>query len=132
MDDFHPTGEGRGAKANVLRAKEFMLTQQDAYVALTPDLAIPNEQDFAVNFSRAIMQAHMWDTLVKDGNMTKYYDVKKLEKIDGVWTGTEIHMTTKKGRDTVHKTILIFSNVRYNQDQVNEEFFTIRNLEKGP
>ena len=71
MDDFHPTGEGRGAKANVLRAKEFMTNEQDAYVALTPDLTTPNEQDFAVNFSRAIMQAHMWDTLVKDGNMTK-------------------------------------------------------------
>lgn len=68
----------------------------------------------------------------RDANTIKYYDVKKLEQIDGIWTGTEIHMTTKKGKQTAHKTILTFSNVKYNQDSVNEDFFTIRRLEKGP
>ena len=68
----------------------------------------------------------------RDGNTIKYYDVKKLEQIDGIWTGTEIHMTTKEGKQTAHKTILTFSNVKYNQDSVNEDFFTIRRLEKGP
>lgn len=68
----------------------------------------------------------------RDSNTTKYYDVKKLEQIEGIWTGTEIHMTTKKGKETVHKTILSFSNIKYDQDSVNEDFFTIRRLEKGP
>ncbi|MEN8142224.1 MAG: outer membrane lipoprotein-sorting protein [Thermodesulfobacteriota bacterium] len=68
----------------------------------------------------------------RNANTTKYYDVKKLELIDGIWTDTEIHMTTKKGKQTVHKTILTFDNVKYNQDSVNENFFTIRRLEKGP
>ncbi|MEN8136260.1 MAG: outer membrane lipoprotein-sorting protein [Thermodesulfobacteriota bacterium] len=67
-----------------------------------------------------------------NGSTTKYYDVRKLEQIEGVWTGTEIHMTTKKGKRTVHKTILSFNNVKYNQDSVNEDLFSIRRLEKGP
>ncbi len=68
----------------------------------------------------------------RDGNTTKYYDIKKLEQIEGIWTGTESHMTTKKGKQTVHKTILSFTSVKYNQDMVNENLFTIRRLEKGP
>ena len=68
----------------------------------------------------------------RNSNTTKYYDVKKLELIEGIWTGTEIHMTTKKGKQTAHKTILTFDNVKYNQDSVNEDLFTIRRLEKGP
>ena len=68
----------------------------------------------------------------RDGNTTKYYDVKKLELIDGIWTATEIHMTTKRGKQTAHKTILNFTNIKYNQDKANEDLFTIRRLEKGP
>ena len=68
----------------------------------------------------------------RDSNTTKYYDVKKLELIDGIWTATEIHMTSKKGKQMAHKTILNFSNAKYNQDSVNEDLFTIRRLEKGP
>jgi hypothetical protein len=68
----------------------------------------------------------------EDGNTIKYYDVKKLELIDGVWTATEIHMTTKKGKRTEHKTILSFSNIKYDQESVNEDLFTTRRLEKGP
>lgn len=67
---------------------------------------------------------------VKDGGYLKYFEVKKLEQIDGIWTNTEIHMTTKKGKQIAHKTILSFSNVRYNQ-QLDEDIFSIRRLEKG-
>jgi len=67
---------------------------------------------------------------VKDGNKEKYLDVKKLEQIDGIWVTTEIHVTTKKGKNTLHKTVLNFSNVKYNQN-FPEDIFTIRNLEKG-
>jgi hypothetical protein len=68
----------------------------------------------------------------EDGNTTKYYDVKGLELIDNIWTATEIHMTTKKGKMTEHKTVLTFSNIKYDQESVNEDFFTTRRLEKGP
>jgi hypothetical protein len=67
---------------------------------------------------------------LKKGGRLKYMDVKALEKIDGVWIGTEIHMTTKKGQKTLHKTILRNGNIRLRQE-IDEDFFTVRQLEKG-
>ena len=68
--------------------------------------------------------------LVKDGNKLKYMDVKNLEKIDGVWVATEIHMTTKKNKRTLHKTIMKHNNIRMNE-KLDDDFFTVRQLEKG-
>lgn len=65
-----------------------------------------------------------------EGNQLKYLDVKKLEQIDGIWVSTESHMTTKKAKQTVHKTILQFSNVRFNQD-LPEDTWTTRRIEQG-
>ena len=67
---------------------------------------------------------------LKKGNRRKYLNVKKLELIDGIWVATEIHMTTKKGRATEHKTILRFTNVKFNQS-LDDSMFTVRRLEKG-
>ena len=61
----------------------------------------------------------------------KYLDVRKLEEIDGIWVSTEMHVTTKSGKKTLHKTILKQKNVHFNQDEVNEDLFSIRRLEKG-
>ena len=61
----------------------------------------------------------------------KYIDVKKLEMIDGIWVSTEMHVTTKTGKKTLHKTILKQKNIRFNQDEVNADLFTVRRLEKG-
>ena len=61
----------------------------------------------------------------------KYLDVKKLEKIDGIWVSTEMHVTTKTGKKTLHKTILKQNNIRFNQDEVNADLFTVRRLGKG-
>ena len=61
----------------------------------------------------------------------KYLDVKKLEKIDGIWVSTEMHVTTKTGKKTLHKTVLKQNNIRFNQDDVNADLFTVRRLEKG-
>lgn len=74
-----------------------------------------------------IVRAKSW---LKKGGRNKYLDVKKLEKIDGIWTPTEMHMTTKKGSKTLHKTILLSENVKYNQE-MNEDDFSVRHLEKG-
>jgi len=67
---------------------------------------------------------------VKKGKRLKYLDVKKLELIDGIWVPTEMHMTTKKGSKTLHKTILVNANVRYGQE-IDEEMFSVRKLEQG-
>lgn len=67
---------------------------------------------------------------VKEGKRLKYMDVKKLDLIEGIWVATDIHMTTKKGKRTLHKTIMKFNNVKLNQD-LKEDLFTVRRMEKG-
>lgn len=68
---------------------------------------------------------------LKNSKDIKYFDVKKMKQIDGIWTALEIHMTRKKGKKTVHRTILTQENVQYNKESVNESLFTTRHLEKG-
>jgi len=67
---------------------------------------------------------------IKIGKKLKYMMVTGLEKIDGIWTATKIQMVTKKGKKTLHKTVLEFSDIKYNQD-LEESFFTTRTIEKG-
>lgn len=74
-----------------------------------------------------VIRAVYWE---KDGGYLKYMDVKKLERIDGIWVATEIHVSRKKGKSLAHKTILKFDNVKFNQD-LNFDLFTVRRMEKG-
>jgi hypothetical protein len=74
-----------------------------------------------------VIRAKHW---VKKGKREKYFDVKQLEQIDGIWTPTEMHMITKKGKNTLHKTIIKATDVRFNQD-LSPDQFTVRQLEKG-
>jgi len=74
-----------------------------------------------------VIRAVNW---VKKGKRLKYFDVKKLEQIDGIWVATEMHMTTKKGKTTLHKTVILAHDVRFNQD-LDDDMFTVRKLEKG-
>ena len=74
-----------------------------------------------------IVRAKNW---LKKAGRNKYLDVKKLELIDGIWVETEMHMTTKKGKETLHKTILSSHNVKFNQD-LDPTDFKVRTLEKG-
>ena len=60
----------------------------------------------------------------------KYLDIKKLHKEGGVWLPDVMTMTTKKGKRTLHKTILKFSNIKLNKT-INNSMFTTRRLEKG-
>jgi len=68
---------------------------------------------------------------VKKGKRLKYFDVKSLEQIDGIWVPTELHMTTRKGKQTQHRTVLHVRNVQFGQD-IPDEYFSVRQLEKGP
>ena len=67
---------------------------------------------------------------IKAGKKLKYMMVKDLEKIDGIWTATEMQMVTKKGKKTLHKTTFKFSGIKYNQG-LEESLFTTRTLERG-
>ena len=67
---------------------------------------------------------------LKKANRLKYMDVREIKKIDGIDVATKTIMTTKKGKRTIHKTILIQKDVKMNQN-LKEEFFTTRTIEKG-
>jgi len=67
---------------------------------------------------------------VKSGKKLKYLKVLDLVKIDGIWSIEKMQMVTKKGRKTLHKTLLEFKNIKYNQD-LKESFFATRTLKKG-
>jgi outer membrane lipoprotein-sorting protein len=60
----------------------------------------------------------------------KYLDLKKIHQESGIWLIDEMTMTTKKGKSTLHKTILTFSNIILNAP-INDGIFTTRRLEKG-
>lgn len=60
----------------------------------------------------------------------KYLDLTKIHKEDGVWLVDEMTMTTKKGKRTLHKTILNFNNIKLNQE-IDDGVFTSRRIEKG-
>jgi len=74
-----------------------------------------------------VIRALHW---VRDGGYNKYMDIKKLDLIDGIWIATEMHVTKKKGKNTVHKTILKLNNVKFNQG-LEFNIFTVRRMEKG-
>lgn len=74
-----------------------------------------------------VVRAIHW---VKDGAYLKYVDMRKLEQIDGIWIATDTLVTKKKGKTTIHKTMLFMENVRFNHD-MNANLFTIRRMEKG-
>jgi len=74
-----------------------------------------------------VVRAVHW---VKDGGYLKYIDVKQLDLIDGIWVTSEMHVTKKKGKQTTHKTILAWRDVKFNLD-LKEDMFTVRRMEKG-
>jgi len=60
----------------------------------------------------------------------KYLDLKSIHEEGGIWLVDEMTMTTKKGKSTIHKTTLSFSNVTLNV-KIDDSVFTTRRLEKG-
>jgi hypothetical protein len=75
-----------------------------------------------------MIRSKIW---VKKGNRNKYFEVEKLEQIDGIWVPTVMTMTTKKGEQTLHKTVMRTSDVKFGQ-ALSFDQFTVRGLETGP
>ncbi len=75
-----------------------------------------------------MVRSKIW---VKKGNRNKYFNVEKLEQIEGIWVPTLMTMTSKKGEQTLHKTILRTSDVKFGQKLVFDQF-SVRGLETGP
>ncbi|MCP4042229.1 MAG: outer membrane lipoprotein-sorting protein, partial [Gammaproteobacteria bacterium] len=65
-----------------------------------------------------------------EGNRLKYMDMPGIDRVEGIWVATELTMTTKKAKKTLHKTILRFHDIRFNQE-LDQGMFSVRRLEKG-
>jgi hypothetical protein len=110
--DGHPVWQVQGIPITEREKKETGYTKQVSYV---------RKDNYVV------VRGVSW---VKKGKRLKYLDVKKLELIDGIWVPTEMHMSTRRGKRTLHKTVLTAENVRFNQE-LEEDLFSQRKLEKG-
>lgn len=112
--------EVRGAKTWVIEAVPKTPEEIDE-TGYTKSVVFVRQDNFVV------VRAVHWE---KTGGRLKYLDATRVDQIDGIWTITENTMTTKQGKETLHKTVLRFSNVKYNQ-KLGEDMFTVRRLEKG-
>ena len=65
-----------------------------------------------------------------DGGRMKFMEVKELEKVDGIWTPLHMVMTTKKGKQTEHASVLRWENIKYDQP-LEDALFTQRRLRQG-
>ncbi len=74
-----------------------------------------------------VVRAVHW---LSEGGRLKYLDIKALNRIDGIWTATELDMRTVRNKETLHRTVMRFEDVRYGQD-LDEGLFSLRQLEKG-
>jgi outer membrane lipoprotein-sorting protein len=109
----------RGNKAWMIQAipRTAEVVKESGY---TKSIALVRQDNYVVVRSIGFMK----------NNRKKYLDVKKLHKKDGVWLIDEMTMTTKKGKSTLHKTLLRFSNIKLNR-AIDDNMFTTRRLEKG-
>jgi outer membrane lipoprotein-sorting protein len=100
--------------------------------------AIPNEKEiketgytksvlFVHKDTNVVVRSKIW---VKKGKRNKYMEASDLQLIDDIWVPTRLSMTTKKGKQTLHKTVIEVSDTQFNQD-LDEQMFSVRRLEKG-
>lgn len=67
---------------------------------------------------------------LKEEKKIKYQENKKIKQVDGIWVATELHAKTTKNKVTLHRTIMEYSNIKYNQN-LDDSLFSVRSLEKG-
>ena len=111
--------EVRGNKAWMIEAipRSEKTIKESGY---TKTIALVRQDNYMVVRSIGFMKS----------NKKKYLDVVRLHQEKGIWLADEMTMTTKKGKSTVHKTILKFSHIQLNKP-IDDNMFSTRRLEKG-
>jgi outer membrane lipoprotein-sorting protein len=61
---------------------------------------------------------------------TKLLDIPELKEIDGVWQPLEMQMVSRQGKEIIHRTIMRFHDVKFNEP-LSDDLFTQRRLEQG-
>ena len=112
--------EVRGRKAWLIEATPASDVVEQRYGYARSAILVRQDIDMVV---RAIH----WLT---EGGQLKYLDITGLELIDGIWTATELDMRTVKDKQTLHRTVMRFQDVRYGQS-LEVDLFSLRHLERG-
>jgi outer membrane lipoprotein-sorting protein len=68
---------------------------------------------------------------IREGKKLKYIKFQSLKQIDGIWIAHKIVARTKKGKKVESATVLQFTDMSFNQPDVNEDLFTLSRLEQG-
>ena len=68
---------------------------------------------------------------IRKGKKTKYIQFKNIKQVDGLWTAHTIVARTTRGKSVESTTILQFSEMSYNNADVNESLFQLTKLESG-
>ena len=124
LDDFDYTMKG---EKEVYGKKVWVIESMPKTPAIAEETGYSKSLLFIYQHNHMLVRAINW---VEGKQELKYLDIKRMEKIDGIWTPLEMHVMTKQGKTVLHKTVLTFSNVRYNQD-IDAGLFTLRGLEQG-
>ena len=74
-----------------------------------------------------VVRSKAW---TNEGNYVKLMDVQELKQIEGIWVSTKMHVVKRQGKRVKHQTLLIMSDIKFNQ-KLDDDLFTIRRLEKG-
>jgi hypothetical protein len=123
--DYHFYEKGREQTFDRVKTWAIWATPRSKRVA--KETGYEKELIFVRQDNDIIVRSIHW---VENSSDLKYMMVDRLEQIDGIWVATQLQVTRKTGKQTVHKTILKLDGVRFNQD-LDEAMFSVRRMEKG-
>lgn len=66
----------------------------------------------------------------KDGDYVKIMDFDDMQQIDGIWVNMQINVVKRLGKESVHRTKIQMSDIKFNQ-KLSDDLFTVRSLKKG-
>ena len=127
LEDYDFTFYEKGKAAKVRDKKVWVIWSIPRSKAVIDETGYEKSLLFIRPDIDMVVRAIHW---VKDGGYLKYTDIRRLEQVDGIWVATDTLVIKKKGKSTVHKTLLTLDNVRFNQN-LAFDMFTIRRMEKG-
>ena len=81
--------------------------------------------------SKAKMMPVQIKSWIREGKKLKYIQFKSFKKVDELWVAHTIVARTKKGKQVESTTVLQFSALSFNNDDVTSELFQQSRLEQG-
>ena len=127
LEDYDYRFYEKGKTAEVRGSKVWVIWSVPRSAAVIDETGYRKSLLFVRADIDMVVRAISWE---EGGGYLKYLDMRKVEQIDGIWVATDTLVTRKRGKATVHKTLLTLENVHFNQD-LNADMFTIRRMEKG-